>query len=234
MDQTIPPKPSSGMTMYFVMFIMFIIIVVLAICVYQFIAKPIMDDQAKKEKENKDAAAAEKAAGETAEAKKIAAAATALRLADEASANKYSYLPNMDRNADNLAGGVPGSLKSCRQSCDNTTGCVAFSVTKDYTECFLKTGYTNPTGNNGMDLYYNKPSTLVNRNYTKLENKISANSNNLSQWLTGSTDNCQKSCDITPGCKGFVYNKSMSLCTLKGDVTNPTADVNYDLYTASA
>jgi hypothetical protein len=214
MDQTIPPKPSSGsgMTMYFVMFIMFIIIVVLAICVYQFIAKPIMDDQAKKEKENKDAE-------------------TAIRLADEASANKYSYLPNMDRNADNLAGGVPGSLKSCRQSCDNTTGCVAFSVTKDYSECFLKSAVMNPGPANRLDYYYTKP--LVNKTYTKTADK-DAQGSKLGPWITGGADECKKACDITSGCVGFIAKKDDKLCLLKSNVSNQVASADWDTFSAPA
>ena len=232
MDQTIPPKPSSGsgMTMYFVMFI---ITVVLAICVYQFIAKPIMDDQAKKEKEKKDAEAAEKSAIAAAEAKRIADAIEKKKIADaEAYANKYSYLPTMYNPGSDLSGGVGGSVESCRVSCDTTPGCVAFNISTDLQTCSLKSSVLSPIPNTASNYYYNPP---VKRTYTMASNTDVGN-DIYNGYSLRTPDECKKVCDVTNSCKGFSTNKEGTKCYLKANVSDSSVRVNNDgnLYTASA
>jgi len=53
-------------------------------------------------------------------------------------AEQYSVFVNTDYTGHGVAGGTPGSLDSCKASCDSTPGCNAFVIDQGATYCFLK------------------------------------------------------------------------------------------------
>jgi hypothetical protein len=72
-------------------------------------------------------------------------------------ARTYSKFDNTDKYGTDLAGGVGGTLLSCKQSCDTTANCTGFVTNKTKSECYLKTKPGDsqvPVYNTNYEYYY--------------------------------------------------------------------------------
>lgn len=145
----------------------------------------------------------------------------------------YSITEKMSVTGNDLSTASGSSVMQCKSLCDVNSACGGFIFDNTTNTCSLKTGVVTPAPvKNDKTTLYRK---VEKSTYSQVANN-NVVGNDLFTTVNTATDatdinKCTNACDITPGCKGFTYEKSTKKCFLKSDVSKTTTSTTTDVYT---
>lgn len=145
----------------------------------------------------------------------------------------YSITEKMSVTGNDLSTTTGATITQCKSLCDVNSACGGFIFDNTTNTCSLKTGVVTPAPvKNDKTTLYRK---VEKSTYSQVANN-NVVGNDLFTTVNTATDvtdvnKCTNACDITPGCKGFTYEKSTKKCFLKSDVSKTTTSTTTDVYT---
>jgi len=160
-------------------------------------------------------------------------------------AGEYTVLPQTDY-APGYTKNLSGTVEQCQDECNKIDNCLGFARVNN--DCWFKdkksatkvvaptvTYYQRKTVPAGACVDTPANTTSPTRTYQKLDNTDYGGQGDLKD-IDGDVVTCQKECDKTPNCKGFVRWDTRNHCWLKSNQVK-TPGYNKDLiyyYTGTA
>ena len=145
----------------------------------------------------------------------------------------YGVVEKMTITGNDISNSVVGSLTQCKNLCDINNVCAGFVMENTTNKCYLKSNAdsVNSVKSDISTLYKKKPSST----YSQFANKNSTGNDlfNIPNTLSDITV-CTNACDLTPGCKAYVFDKTGKRCYLKSDIGTTTDSTSTDIYSKDA
>jgi hypothetical protein len=145
----------------------------------------------------------------------------------------YGVVEKMSITGNDISNSVVLSLTQCKNLCDVNNLCAGFVMENTTNKCYLKSNAdsVNSVKSDISTLYKKKPSST----YSQFANK-NAVGNDLFNIPNATSDItvCTNACDLTPGCKAYVFDKTGKRCYIKSDIGTTTDSTSTDIYSKDA
>jgi hypothetical protein len=108
----------------------------------------------------------------------------------------------------------------CADKCNNTTGCIGFTVDTGGQGCYLKSKFEKPVASTTTNAY-TKPGVVLPDGASKYQPPVTGHylGNELGSFANIDPNFCAAKCNSTQGCVAFETDATN--CTVKSQLTNP-------------